>query len=160
MSVNDLSHYRYRGARALVIMHERYLRECYETWKQAKAANVQLPKTDDPNFQSLSHLLFHLLRASRGYMVWMCEQLQLPEPQIRPTPVPEKVESEADQYLEHLLEKWREPLAEVDEEHFYEPAYKSRWGSLYCLDGMLEHAVTHPLRHAFQLRELMETQAK
>lgn len=35
------------------------------------------------------------------------------------------------------------------------PEYPSRWKTLYCVDAMLEHAVMHPIRHAFQLEELM-----
>jgi hypothetical protein len=35
------------------------------------------------------------------------------------------------------------------------PEYPSRWQTRYCIDAMLEHAVMHPIRHAFQLEELM-----
>jgi len=48
--------------------------------------------------------------AARGYMTWMCEVLELPDPEIRIPP---------------------EPTA------------------------LLEHADMHPIRHAFQLEELM-----
>lgn len=159
MAANDLSHYRYRGARALVLMHERYLREFLVTWKQAKAAKVTLPKTDDPDYQSLEHVLHHVLRAARGYMTWMCEKLGLPDPQIQPAPLPEQVQTEADHYLEHVLARWREPLAGVAEERF-EEAFPSRWKTMYSIDAMLEHAVCHPLRHTFQLRELMAEQSE
>ena len=152
-----LEYYRYRGARALVLMHERYMREFWVMWKQAKAANITLPKTDDPDYESLNHLLHHVLRAARGYMTWMCEKLALPDPQIQPAPPPERAEAEADQYLEQVLERWREPLAGVEEPRFND-TYKSRWGMDYSMDSMLEHAVCHPLRHTFQLQELMGNQ--
>ena len=158
MSVNELSHYRYRGARAMVILHERYMRECLATWKRAKAANVTLPTTDDPDYQSLEHLLFHVLRAARGYMTWMCEKLELPDPQIPSPPPLERVQTEADQYLELLLAKWREPLADVAAERFEDREYPSRWKTLYSIDAMLEHAVMHPIRHMFQLNELKAAQ--
>jgi len=35
------------------------------------------------------------------------------------------------------------------------PAYPSRWGTPYSIDAMLEHAVMHPIRHAYQLEKLM-----
>lgn len=152
--MKDLQHYRYRGARALVLLHEKYMREFLDTWKQAKAANVTLPKTDDPDYLSMEHLLHHLLRAARGYMTWMCEKLGLHDPGIEPAPPPERADTEAEQYLAHVLEKWREPLANVEEPRFGEE-YPSRWKTVYCIDAMLEHAVCHPLRHTFQLRELM-----
>jgi hypothetical protein len=31
-----------------------------------------------------------------------------------------------------------------------------QWRTRYCVDSMLEHAVIHPIRHAFQLNELMK----
>jgi len=53
------------------------------------------------------------------------------------------VEREAEGYAEHLVERWRLPLVDVAE-------------------ARLEatHAVMHPLRHRFQLEELLEGQGK
>jgi uncharacterized damage-inducible protein DinB len=151
----DLFEYRYRGARAMVLMHERELWRFVEVWRKAKAAGVALPATDDPDYASLEHMLYHVLRAARGYMIWTCEKLELPDPQIQPAPPPERMEAEVDRYLEHLLARWRLPLAEVDEERASRPNYKSRWGMDYSIDSMLEHALVHPMRHAFQLEEML-----
>jgi uncharacterized damage-inducible protein DinB len=155
--MNDLNNYQYRGARAMVLLHEKQMRKCLAVWKQARAANIKLPETDDEDYQSLETLLRHILRAARGYMVWICKNLDLPDPAIRVAPEPERIEAEATDYLEHLLECWRAPLAEVPEKRFNEE-YKSNWGVTYCIDGMLEHAVMHPIRHQFQLKELIASQ--
>ena len=155
MSAADLSHYRYRGARALVLLHERALRSYLATWRRARAAGVRLPDTTDPSYASLQTLLMHGLKASRGYMTWLCEKLGLPDPGIDEPPAPDKVEAEADRYIEHLLGRWRLPLVDVEEERFA-AIHKSRWGEDMSLEGMLEHAAMHPQRHAFQLEELME----
>ena len=153
--VEDLGHYKYRGARALVLLHEREQHHFLNVWREAKAANVALPETTDEDYESLETLLRHVLRAGRGYIVWICKQLDLPDPDIRPAPEPDVIEAEADGYLEHLLERWRLPLAEVPEERFEPATYVSNWGTPYCVEAMLEHAVMHPVRHAFQLEELM-----
>jgi hypothetical protein len=155
MMTEELGNYKFRGARALVLLHDKHMRQCLEVWKEAKAANIKLPQTDDPSYASLEHLLYHILRAARGYMVWMCKQLELPDPEIRPTPEPESIEAEADNYLEHVLERWRLPLVNVPEEKFEPQTYASNWGTHYCIDAMLEHAVMHPIRHEFQLKELI-----
>jgi hypothetical protein len=155
-TIADLQHYRYRGARASILLHEREMRRFVETWKRASAMRLALPVTDDPCYESREHLLQHILRAARGYMVWICEQLGLPDPQIEPTPEPDKIVARADEYLEHVLARWRLPLADVDEERMSHPSYVSRWGMDYSIDSMLEHAVCHPIRHTFQLEELME----
>ena len=58
--------------------------------------------------------------------------------------------------MEHVLERWRAPLREVPKERLETPEYASRWQTHYCIDSMLEHAVMHPIRHAFQLDELIK----
>ena len=152
---DNLGNYRYRGARATVLMHERELRRFVGVWRKAKASGAALPPTEDPDYASLEHLLHHVLRAARGYMIWMCEKLELPDPQIEPAPPPEQVEAEADRYLEHLLARWRLPLVAIDEARASRPSYQSRWGMDYSIDSMLEHALVHPMRHAFQLEEML-----
>jgi hypothetical protein len=151
----ELENYRYRGARAMILMHEQEMRRSVAVWRKAKAMNLALPATDDPDYASLEHLLHHLLRAARGYMTWMCEKLELPDPQIEPAPPPEKVAQEVDRYLNHLLARWRLPLIDIDEERASHPSFQSRWGMDYSIDSMLEHALVHPARNAFQLEELM-----
>jgi hypothetical protein len=147
--------YRYRGARALVMLHERNMRKFLDTWKVAKATGVALPDTDDPSYESFDTLLQHVLSWSRRYMIWMCDKLSLPDPGI--PPFPEGVEEgEAHCYLEEILRQWQMPLADVPEKQFYVPEYEAPWKTKYCIDAMLEHAVMHSIRHRFQLLELME----
>ena len=150
--------YRYNGARSMVILHEKHLRACVDAWREAKKLNIKLPETDDEDYKSLETLLRHILRAARNYMVWMCSKLNLPDPGIDQAPEPDLIESKTDDYLAHLLEKWKHPLAEIPEEKFISPAYTSNWGVEYCIDAMLEHAVMHPIRHEFQLRNIIINQ--
>ena len=74
--------YKSRAVRALVLLHDEHLRRFLVVWKQARAASVTLPQTEDPAYASLDTLLRHVLRAARGYMTWMCEVLELPDPEI------------------------------------------------------------------------------
>lgn len=153
--MNDFPEYRYKGASALVKLHEIHLRSFYETWKEAKKLNIKLPVTDDPYYKSLDTLLFHLLRSARGYMIWVCEKLGLGDPQINETPPAEIIEQKAVEQLAHLFERWKLPLANVEPELFEDKVYKSNWEVDYCIDAMLEHAVMHPIRHEFQLKNLI-----
>ena len=57
--------------------------------------------------------------------------------------------------MEHVLGKWLTPLCDVGDDRLETPKYPSRWHTRYCIDAMREHAVMHPIRHAFQLEELM-----
>jgi hypothetical protein len=148
--------YRSRAVRAMVLLHEEHLRRFVHTWRLALATSVSLPPTDDPAYASLGALGRHVLGAAGGYMVWMCEVLTLPDPGIRSAPDLAAMVRDADDYLEHVLERWRTPLREVPDERLETPEYQSRWQTRYCIDSMLEHAVMHPIRHAFQLDELIK----
>ena len=155
MGSQSLKDYSYNGARSLVLLHEKHLLSCLKTWQEAKRLGIDLPKTDDGDYKSLDTLLRHILRAARGYMTWICDQLNLPDPQIEKTPEADLIETRADEYVSHLLERWCLPLADIPEDKFHAPTYTSRWGIDYCIDAMLEHAVMHPIRHEFQLSYLI-----
>ena len=157
MNINSdhISKYSYNGARAMVALQEQHLKSFLEIWRKAKEKNIRLPETDDEDYESLETLLVHVLRASRGYMTWMCEKLNLPDPKIASIPNSEEVEQVADSFLEHLIERWRLPLGDIPEELFFDKTYTSRWGADYCIDAMLEHAVMHPIRHEYQLYNLI-----
>ncbi|MGA7836358.1 MAG: hypothetical protein WB996_00180 [Ignavibacteriaceae bacterium] len=155
MDSEVLKEYKYNGARSLVLMHEKHMKSLLETWRDAKKLNLVLPATEDPDYKSLDTLLRHILRSAGGYMTWICQQLNLPDPEIKATPEANVIEKGADEYLNHLLEKWGTRLADVEKDKFEKGTYTSRWGVDYCLDAMLEHAVMHPIRHEYQLRVLM-----
>jgi hypothetical protein len=148
--------YRSRAVRALVRLHEEHLRRFHQIWRLALANSVTLPPTDDPAYASLGALGRHVFSAAGGYMIWMCEVLGLPDPGIRLPPEAAAIVQQAEDYMEHVLERWRDPLRDVADEKLETPEYPSRWKTRYCIDAMLEHAVMHPIRHAFQLNELLD----
>ena len=119
--MNPLPPYKFGAARTMVYLHGQYLQAFLAVWQQAQAAGLALPETDDPSYVSLETLLHHVMGAARRYMVWMCSQLDLPDPAIKPAPPPEVIEGEAGGYLAHLIERWELPLAEVEEERFARP---------------------------------------
>lgn len=148
--------YRSRAVRALVLLHEEHLRRFVQTWQQAIAIPVSLAPASDPNYASLETLGRHVLSAAGGYLVWICEMLRLPDPAVRPAPHANAIVRDADDFLKHILERWRaEALREISDEQLETPEYPSHWRTRYCIDSMLEHAVMHPIRHAFQLDELI-----
>ena len=141
----------------MVLLHDEHLRRFVQTWRLALATGVSLPQTADPNYASLGALGRHVLSAAGGYLVWMCEMLILPDPGIRPAPDATAIIIEADDYMEHVLERWQaSQLREISDEQLETPEYPSRWQTRYCIDSMLEHAVMHPIRHSFQLNELLK----
>jgi hypothetical protein len=153
---DDLPAYEYPGARSLLLLHERHLRSFLEAWRLAKERGIVLPETADPAYESLEHLLRHVLSSAGGYITWTCEVLELDDPGVPPLPAVEEIEGEWEAYADAVLKCWNTPtLPTLGEKAFYVPVYPSRWNVDYCVDSMFEHAVMHPLRHEFQLRRLM-----
>ena len=148
--------FRSRGVLALVRLHEREMKGVLGVWKEARRRSVQLPETEDPDYASIDHVMRHVLRAARGYLVWICDVLGRPAPGIPAAPEADEVFGVVDSYLEIVLAAWREHLAWMpDEVAGSADTFKSRWGVLYTIEEMLEHAVVHPMRHRIQLEELL-----
>jgi hypothetical protein len=152
----ELGGYRYKGTRALVLLHEEELRRFVATWRAAKRAGISLAGFEDPNYESLEKLLAHILWWARDYMIWACDKLGIPDPEISSVPDPHAIEVELAAYLEHLLERWRAPLCDIPEEPFFGPQHTTRWCTELPIEALLEHAVVHPMRHRLQLLELLE----
>ncbi len=100
---------RSRAVRATVLLHEEHLRRFLHTWRLALASSVTLPPSADPNYASLEVLGRHVLSTAGGYMTWMCEMLALPDPGIRAAPDAASLVRDADDYMEHVLDRWRLP---------------------------------------------------
>lgn len=154
-----LPRYKYNGARSLILLHEKHIRSFYVSWKKSKELNIKLPETTDTDYENLETLLFHILRSSKGYITWICDKLELGDPAINPLPPPENIAAGAEEYMNHLLKRWELPLVNIDESKFFGEVYKSNWGPSYCIEAMLEHAVMHPIRHEFQLNNLINQQS-
>jgi hypothetical protein len=153
-----MKEFSYGGARALTELHEKHMRSYLETWRKAKKAGITLPQTIDPAYESIETLLRHPLKSSRGYITWICQKLDLSDPGIDPVPELEYLEHSAEIFLEHLLQRWKLPLCDIPEERFFDRTYTSNWDVEYCIEGMLEHAVMHPIRHEYQLLNLIKAQ--
>jgi len=159
-TVSELQNYKYRAARALLILQEYGLQRFLEGWRKAKTQGVSLPVTDNPAFQSFEYLLRHVLEVAQSNMVWICEKLRLPDPNIKEPPDVLVIDKEADWYLVYLIEKLREPLAGVEPAKFYDVTYETRWKEQYTVHMMLEHLVCHAFRHVLQIEELLAAQAE
>jgi uncharacterized damage-inducible protein DinB len=147
--------YAWAGARALVTLHERSLREFLEVWRRADAADLALPETDDPSYASREILLVHVMACAAGYLTWICKNLELPSPALEARPEVEGFPARVDDYLQAVLTAWDTSLRTVRFEQSDEQTFLSRWGVPYSVDAMLEHAVMHPIRHSLQLQNLM-----
>jgi hypothetical protein len=64
-----------------------------------------------------------VLFAAGGCMIWICEVLALPDPGIHHVPHQAAIVGDAEDYMEHVLERWRAPLIEVSDDILETPEY-------------------------------------
>lgn len=146
----------WNGARVLSELHARRLREFVDLWKRARVRGLELPEASRADYGSWDGLLIHVLGSAGSYLVWVCEELDWPRPAFERDPEPAGFAARADAHLEAVLAAWDSRLRALTEQQADGPARLSRWGTPYCIDAMLEHAVMHPVRHGFQLEGWLE----
>ncbi len=145
-----------RGVRALVQLQKREMNQLLVVWKKAKRMGVKLPATRDPSYQSLDVLMRHPLRSCRGYLTWLCEVLGRPDPRVPDPPEAESVSAAGAAYLKVLAKAWERHMAWMPNKVLDSfDVHTSRWGAPMTVEAMFEHALAHPMRHRFQLEELI-----
>ena len=150
-----------RGVRALVQLQMDEMSQLFAVWKRAKRVGVKLPATRDPAYASLDLLMRHPLRSCRGYLTWLCEVLGRPDPGVPDPPAAERVSTEGAAYLKVLAKAWEKHMAWMPSKVLDSfSLYTSRWGAPMTVEAMFEHAAVHPMRHRFQLVELIAKKRK
>jgi len=145
-----------RGVRALVLLQMGEMERLFVVWKKAKRLGVKLPATRDPAYESLDVLMRHPLRSCRGYLTWLCEVLDRPDPKVPDPPEPERVGAQGAAYLKVLAKAWEKHMAWMPGKVLDSfTVHTSRWGAPMTVEAMFEHAVAHPMRHRLQLEELI-----
>lgn len=112
-------------------------------------------QTPDEECRSIRTVINHVVRASYGYAHYMRVAFSLPSPRIV---VPLGARSESVEQLAAMLAytvetldgRWEMPDAEMEAVKI-----QSRWGTVYDLEQMLEHAIVHILRHRRQIERFL-----
>jgi hypothetical protein len=151
-----VSEFRSRGVRSLVELHERELREFVAVWRRFAASGKPMPEAHgDADYESPEHLVTHVQRAARGYLLWIWEMLERPIEDLPLVRDPATILPRLDAFMEETLAGWRRHLAPLEQEQLAPKQYLSRWGEPHTIEQMLEHAVVHPMRHRIQLERIL-----
>jgi uncharacterized damage-inducible protein DinB len=112
-------------------------------------------QTPDEECRSIQTVINHVVRAGYGYAHYMRVAFSLPSSRIV---VPLGARSESVEQLATMLAYTVETLDgrwEMSDEEMSAVEIKSRWGSVYDLEQMLEHAIVHILRHRRQIERYL-----
>jgi len=151
-----MAEFRSRAVRSLVELHETELRSFLATWKRFKASGKPMPEAHgDADYESPERLVAHAQGAARGYLLWIREVLEQPVTDLELIRDPAVIVPQLEAFMEETLAGWRRHLAPLEDAQLGPTQYKSRWGELFTIDQMLEHAVVHPMRHRIQLERIL-----
>jgi uncharacterized damage-inducible protein DinB len=112
-------------------------------------------QTDDEDCRSVQTIMSHVVRAAYGYADYIREQLSIESTRPQPRLLSrreslEQLEAALQYTVETLDGRW-----EMSAEEIAGMVIKTRWGPVYDLEGMLEHAIVHLLRHRRQIEKFI-----
>ncbi|HEX8143827.1 MAG TPA: DinB family protein [Pyrinomonadaceae bacterium] len=112
-------------------------------------------QTKDEDCRSVQTIMAHVVRAGYGYADYIREQFSITSSRPQPRLLSRRESLEqlgaALQYTIETLEgRW-----EMSAEEISGIVIKSRWGAVYDVEGLLEHAIVHLLRHRRQVEKFI-----
>ena len=111
--------------------------------------------TEDEDCRSVQTIMSHVVRAGYGYADYIREQLSIastrPQPKLLSRQESlEQLEAALRYTIETLEGRW-----EMSAEEMSGIVINSRWGAVYDVEGLLEHAIVHLLRHRRQIEKFI-----
>jgi uncharacterized damage-inducible protein DinB len=151
--------YRKGGVGAMMDEYERAARELQRLIGQISGENfarVVDAETRDESCRSVQTIITHVVRAGYGYADYIRTAFAMPSTAPESKPVPhreasEKIDAMLAYTVETLEGKW-----EMTDDDIQKVAMRTRWGSTYDLEQLLEHAIVHILRHRRQVARFTE----
>ncbi|HVG31434.1 MAG TPA: DinB family protein [Pyrinomonadaceae bacterium] len=118
-------------------------------------ARIVDAQTKDDDCRSVQTIMSHVVRAAYGYADYIREQFAIastrPQSKLLSRQESLKQLDAALLYTVETLEgKW-----EMSGEDISATVINTRWGAVYDVEGLLEHAVVHILRHRRQIEKFI-----
>ncbi|WP_299437597.1 DinB family protein [uncultured Aquimarina sp.] len=145
---------------ALLDEYEKTILELKETI--TSVTNQQLTiiidhKTRDPDCRSIQTILSHVIRAGYGYAIQVRKSLgeeidYIDAKLLNSVEEYKKALNAMFTYNEQLFEEYSDLKIE---EYDNEKKMLTRWGQLYDIEQLMEHAIVHVLRHRRQIERFL-----
>jgi len=145
---------------ALIDEYEKSIIELQEVIKNISSEELTTivdTETKDPDCRSIQTILTHVVRASYGYVVIIRksigEEVEYKDGILLQSSIAyQQALNEMLQYNIQLLEDHPNLQLEAFD---YDKKFKVRWGQLYDVEQLLEHAIVHILRHRRQIEKFL-----
>ena len=112
-------------------------------------------ETKDEDCRSAQTIMSHVVRAAYGYADYIREQFSMPSTRPQPRLLSHGEALEQFDSALHYTVQTLEGRWEMSDEEISRTVIHSRWGAVYDVEGLLEHAIVHLLRHRRQLEKFI-----
>lgn len=150
--------YRQGAKGALLDEYERVIGELQQTitgLSNKELTTVTDPHTQDDNCRSIQTVLSHVVNSAHSYAIYILHaygyQMIRPEKRYYPT---------ADDYIRDLQEAFaftQMVFQDIKDSELEQPdndkKILTRWGQLYDIEQLMEHAIVHVMRHRRQIEK-------
>ena len=145
---------------ALLDEYEKAILELIEVLDGLSAKNLTTivdPETNDPDCNSIQTILSHVIRSGYWYVLeirtFLGETVDFPERKTLNSSVEYQLElARMFQFNEKLFADY--PNLNIEETES-DKKIKVRWGQVYDIEQLLEHAIVHILRHRRQVERFL-----
>jgi len=112
-------------------------------------------QTKDEDCRSAQTIMSHVVRSAYGYADYIREQFSIPSNRPQPRLLsqqesPEQLDAALRYTAETLEGRW-----EMSDKEISATVIRSRWGVVYNVESLLEHAIVHILRHRRQVEKFI-----
>ena len=158
MFQKKLSEYRIGASGALMDEYERALFELkfiLQNVTEADYMRLADAQTENEDCRSIQTIVNHLVASGYYYSNYIRQQLSMNVPTVEPKQiVHSEINREFDRMLAYTIEifdgKWK-----AMDEKMEIVTIETRWGMIYTIDQLLEHAIVHALKHRRQIEKFI-----
>lgn len=156
--MKTLASYRQGPVGALLDEYERAmddLRSVVTAVSMREFETIADARTEDPDCRSIQTIVHHVVRSGYGYADYLREWLGMLSE--RPE-IPMPTHKSFDRDLKGMLAYTEQTFAEqwdIDFEEAVARPIRVRWGQVYDVEQLFEHAIVHVLRHRRQIERFL-----
>lgn len=122
---------------------------------EAAFTEIRDRETADEDCRSIQSVSRHVVMAGYSYANYIRQHFSMP---FQPVPREPLAYAEASAAIDEMLAYTAEALEgkwEIGDDEVGKVVIKSRWGVVYDLEQLLEHAIVHVLRHRRQVEKFL-----
>lgn len=154
----SLEDYRPGAVGSLVDEYERAaleLKSVLQAVGEADYARIADAETENEDCRSIRTIMSHVVRAGYGYANYIRAALSMNAAPVAHRQIERgEILGAIDEMLAYTVEIFDGRWQALDEEMISVPI-NTRWGVIYNIDQLLEHAIVHVLRHRRQIEKFL-----